>query len=81
MRHFVAAAASAGVHVKWFGAEEPIGFTSNWTSWRYADPRQELPNAARVLQGLCDLRMPLGLGEADMAAIVAAIAGAVGVSS
>lgn len=70
MQDFVAAAAAEGVNVKWFGADEPLGFTSNWTSWRYADARQELPNAARVLAGLCDVRIPLSLSEADCRAIV-----------
>jgi len=74
MQRFVAAAAERGVNVKWFGADEPLGFTSNWTSWRYAGPRQELPNASRVLAGLCDLRIPLALTEADCTRIVRAIA-------
>ena len=73
MRHFTDAAAERGVNVKWFGADEPLGFTSQWTSWRFADLRQDLPNAARVLAGLCDVRIPLTLSEADCAAIVAAI--------
>jgi dTDP-4-amino-4,6-dideoxygalactose transaminase len=73
MQRFVAAAAERGVNVKWFGADEPLGFTSNWTSWRYADLRQELPNAPRVLAGLCDVRIPLALTETDCARIVQAI--------
>jgi len=73
MQRFTAAAAERGVNVKWFGADEPLGFTSQWTSWRFADLRQDLPNAARVLAGLCDVRIPLVLREADCAAIVAAI--------
>jgi dTDP-4-amino-4,6-dideoxygalactose transaminase len=73
MQRFVAAAAARGVNVKWFGADEPIGFTSNWTSWRFADARQDLPHASRVLAGLCDVRIPLALGEADCAAIVGVI--------
>jgi dTDP-4-amino-4,6-dideoxygalactose transaminase len=74
MRRFVDAAASGGVNVKWFGAEEPLGFTSNWTSWRYADLRQDLPQAAKVLAGLCDVRIPLALSRDDCRAIVAVIA-------
>jgi dTDP-4-amino-4,6-dideoxygalactose transaminase len=73
MQDFVAAAAARGVNVKWFGAEEPLGFTSQWTSWRFADQRQDLPNASRVLAGLCDVRIPLSLTEADCASIVVAI--------
>ena len=73
MQSFVTAAAERGVNIKWFGADEPLGFTSNWTSWRFAEPHSELPNAARVLAGLCDLRIPLTLTEADCARIVQAI--------
>jgi dTDP-4-amino-4,6-dideoxygalactose transaminase len=76
MQRFVTAAAEGGVNVKWFGADEPLGFTSNWTSWRYADVRQDLPNAARVLAGLCDVRIPLTLSRDDCAAIVRVLAGA-----
>lgn len=76
MHRFVAAAAEGGVNVKWFGADEPLGFTSNWTSWRYADLRQDLPNAARVLAGLCDVRIPLTLSRDDCVAIVTVLAGA-----
>lgn len=74
MRRFVDAAAAGGVNVKWFGADEPLGFTSNWTSWRYADLRQVLPQAAKVLAGLCDVRIPLTLSRDDCRAIVDVIA-------
>jgi hypothetical protein len=49
MQRFVAAAAAGGVNVKWFGADEPLGFTSNWTSLRYADLRQDLPTSRACL--------------------------------
>ena len=63
--HFVAAAAARGVHVKWFGASQPAGFTSVWHQWRYLAQPQHLPRAERVLAGLCDLRLPLTLTQAD----------------
>jgi dTDP-4-amino-4,6-dideoxygalactose transaminase len=65
----IAACAERGLHIKWFGADEPVGFTSVWTHWRYFGEPQSLPNAERVLGGLCDLRLPLVLTEADCAAI------------
>ena len=68
-RAFIAACAARGVHVKWFGADEPVGFTSVWQHWQFFPDRQSLPNAERVLAGLCDLRLPLTLTEADCAAI------------
>ncbi len=66
---FVAVCAALGLHIKWFGADEPAGFTSVWTHWRYFGEPQSLPNAERVLGGLCDMRLPLTLTQADCAAI------------
>ena len=65
----IAACAERGVHIKWFGAEEPLGFTSVWTHWRFFGEAQTLPNAERVLGTLCDMRLPLTLSLADCAAI------------
>ncbi|MFO1325995.1 MAG: DegT/DnrJ/EryC1/StrS family aminotransferase [Rubrivivax sp.] len=63
-----------GVHVKWFGADEPIGFTSDWTHWRFCEgASQALPQAGRVLAGLCDLRLPLTLTQDDCLAIAAVV--------
>ncbi|MFY8089152.1 MAG: hypothetical protein ACOVOG_18160 [Rubrivivax sp.] len=43
--------AERGPHITWFGADEPVGFTSAWTHWRYFGEPQSLPNADRVLAG------------------------------
>jgi hypothetical protein len=48
-----------------------------WTHWRYFGQAQSLPNAERVLGGLCDLRLPLTLAEADCRAIAGVIRDAV----
>jgi dTDP-4-amino-4,6-dideoxygalactose transaminase len=69
MQAAIAACARSGVHVKWFGADEPVGFTSVWQHWRYFGEEQSLPRAQRVLAGLCDLRLPLSLSQADCVAI------------
>ena len=69
MQAAVAACARCGVHVKWFGADEPVGFTSVWQHWRYFGEEQTLPRAQRVLAGLCDLRLPLSLSQTDCEAI------------
>lgn len=74
MWRFVDAAASGSVNVKWFGADEPLGFTRNWTSRRYANLRQDLPQAANVLAGLCDARIAPTLSRDDCRALVAVIA-------
>lgn len=76
MAAFVAEVAQRGVHLKWFGAPQAAGFTSTWSHWRYLDGEQHLPNASRIMAGLCDLRIPLSLTSADCDLIVAAIAAA-----
>lgn len=64
VRAFLAACGERGVELKWFGATEPVAFTSRHDSWRYAPP-QVLPRTDRVLAGLIDLRLPLTFSEAD----------------
>lgn len=66
---FVAGCAERGVHIKWFGAEAPAGFTSVWRHWRYLGAPQALPQTERMLAGLCDMRLPLALTQADCEAI------------
>ena len=77
---FLAAAAQRGVFVKWFGAAAPKGFTSVWQHWRYFGQAQELPRAESVLAGLCDMRLPLTLMQADCVAIGAVIRDALAVA-
>ncbi|MBU4531733.1 MAG: aminotransferase class I/II-fold pyridoxal phosphate-dependent enzyme [Hoeflea sp.] len=55
---FVAACKALGVELKWFGASDPVGFTSTHHSWRYVDP-QVLPETDHVLSTLFDMRLPL----------------------
>jgi len=71
VERFVAASAARGVHVKWFGAAAPAGFTSAWHHWRYLGVPQELDRAPRLLAQLCDLRLPLTLDEAACVALAA----------
>lgn len=54
----VARCAARGVELKWFGADEPAGFTSRYDHWRYAAP-EPMPRTDRVLAGLVDMRVPL----------------------
>jgi dTDP-4-amino-4,6-dideoxygalactose transaminase len=77
MAQVIARCAERGLHIKWFGADEPVGFTSVWTHWRYFGEPQTLPNAQRVLGGLCDLRLPLSLTESDCQQMAAVIRSAV----
>ncbi|MFT6091151.1 DegT/DnrJ/EryC1/StrS family aminotransferase [Sulfitobacter sp.] len=53
-----------GVELKWFGAAEPLGFTSRYDSWRYA-PSVLLPKSDAVLAGLIDMRVPLTFSIED----------------
>ena len=64
MRALVAACAARGVELKWFGAAEPVAFTSRYDSWRFAPPRR-LPRTDAILAGLVDMRLPLTFCEAD----------------
>ena len=69
-------AAERGVALKWFGASEPVGYTSNYDSWAYLPP-QLLPQTRHVLDGLIDLRLPPTLNDDDCDLIAAHIRAAV----
>jgi dTDP-4-amino-4,6-dideoxygalactose transaminase len=68
MQQVVAEAKSLGVELKWFGADSPVGFTSNHQSWRYVMP-QELPKTDAILAGLLDIRIPLTFSLEDCAQV------------
>ena len=53
-----------GVELKWFGNDEPNGFTSNHKSWKYLS-QQELKQSDDILSGLFDLRLPLTFSLED----------------
>ena len=55
---FMARCLSRNVEIKWFGAAQPVAFTSRHQSWRYAGS-QDMPKTDRVLDQLCDMRLPL----------------------
>jgi dTDP-4-amino-4,6-dideoxygalactose transaminase len=63
---FIAGCLKRGVELKWFGAPEPVAFTSRYDSWRYADP-QPLPDSDRVLNAIIDMRLPLTFSVDDCA--------------
>jgi dTDP-4-amino-4,6-dideoxygalactose transaminase len=70
---FCALADALGVHIKWFGAAVPTGFTSDYRSWAYAE-RPALPRTNAILARLFDIRVPLALPVdrcADVVEIVA----------
>ena len=78
IRDLMARCLARGVELKWFGAAEPVAFTSRHDSWRYA-PAQDLPQTDRILAGLIDLRLPLTFTPDDAALIARIIRAEVGV--
>jgi len=72
-RRFVADAKALGVELKWFGASEPVAFTSTHASWTYLEA-QDLPETDRVLAGLFDMRIPLTFSVDDCRQIAGIIA-------
>jgi dTDP-4-amino-4,6-dideoxygalactose transaminase len=70
---FVRACATRGVELKWFGADQPVAFTSRYDHWAYASP-DRLPQTDRVLAGLIDMRLPLTFSPDDVAMIARIIA-------
>ncbi|MBW2178228.1 MAG: aminotransferase class I/II-fold pyridoxal phosphate-dependent enzyme [Deltaproteobacteria bacterium] len=70
---FLDTCADRGVEIKWFGAREPVGFTSSWESWQYIEDRQELPNTRNTLDFMCDFRIPLTFSMEDCSVIAAVV--------
>ncbi len=68
-----------GVTLKWFGAAQPIGFTSTYRHWRYAgdaEGNNTLGRSDAVFRGLFDLRLPLHLTPDDCRLVAEIIADA-----
>ncbi len=64
IKALLARCAVRGVELKWFGADQPHGFTSSHKSWQYTTA-QNLPRTDRILAGLIDMRLPLTFSLAD----------------
>ncbi len=65
---YVQRSVARGVELKWFGAPDPVAFTSRYDHWHYAVP-QTLPQTDRILSALIDLRLPLTFTPDDAAQI------------
>ena len=72
IRSFIARCLELGVELKWFGASEPVAYTSRHDSWQYIE-EQSLPSTDRTLEKLCDMRIPLTFTVEDCALIGAII--------
>lgn len=68
VRALLARCAARGVELKWFGAAEPVAFTSRYDSWRYA-PADPMPATDRILAAILDMRLPLTFSLDDCAQI------------
>ena len=62
---FVKRCAARGVEIKWFGADQPAGFTSRYDSWHYLGDLPKLARTEAVLATTCDLRVPLTFSVED----------------
>ena len=56
---FLAECGRRGVEIKWFGWAEPCGFTSSFDSWQYIQDIPGLPATKKILDFMCDFRIPL----------------------
>ncbi len=65
---FLARTGARGVELKWFGAPDPVAFTSRYDHWAYA-PSEALPQTDGILAGLIDMRLPLTFSVDDVAQI------------
>jgi dTDP-4-amino-4,6-dideoxygalactose transaminase len=70
---FVGRCAARGVELKWFGADQPVAFTSRYDHWAFAQPKP-MPQTDRVLAGLIDMRLPLTFTVDDVALIARIVA-------
>ena len=61
-----------GVELKWFGQNEPKGFTSKYDSWRYI-PTQQMANSDKIINSIIDFRLPLTFSIEDCKLIAAII--------
>ena len=68
IRSFIARCLELGVELKWFGASEPVAYTSRHDSWKYIK-EQSLPCTDRTLERLCDMRIPLTFTLEDCALV------------
>lgn len=57
-----------GVELKWFGAMDPVGYTSRYESWQYVESTS-LTQTNEVLRRLYDCRIPLTFSVEDCALI------------
>ncbi len=70
---FLAACETDGVSLKWFGDDEPRGYTSRFDHWCYFGELPDLPRTRKILADTFDMRLPLTLTPEDCRVICAMI--------
>jgi len=70
---FLGECARRGVQIKWFGCKEPKGYTSSFDSWQYISHIPQLPKTKKMLDCMCDFRIPLTFSMEDCKKIAAII--------
>jgi dTDP-4-amino-4,6-dideoxygalactose transaminase len=70
---FIAECGRRGVEIKWFGWDEPHGFTSSFKHWEFIDDIPPLPMTRKVLDFMCDFRIPLTFSMDDCRTVSAVI--------
>ena len=75
---FVEVCGQRGVEIKWFGREEPAGFTSSYENWAYLGDPPTMNRTRHILDFMCDMRIPLTFSIADCRTIAAVIHAAAG---
>ncbi len=73
MARFIDECDQRGIRIKWFGWQEPKGYTSSFESWQYISPMPDLPQTKEVLDAMCDMRIPLTFSTEDCQTIAAII--------
>lgn len=63
-QQFLANCLARGVELKWFGANDPVAYTSRYESWAYVDS-VSLEKTNQVLHRLYDCRIPLTFSIED----------------
>ncbi|MBT8334783.1 MAG: aminotransferase class I/II-fold pyridoxal phosphate-dependent enzyme [Desulfobacterales bacterium] len=59
VQSFIAECGHRGVEIKWFGSDEPTGFTSSFEHWEFVSDIPKLPITRNILDFMCDFRVPL----------------------
>ena len=64
IQSIVTSCQNRGVELKWFGKNEPHGFTSKYDSWKYIPP-QQMARSDRIINSTLDMRLPLTFSVED----------------